>query len=1155
MRLTDVLFSKVLLADGAMGTMLQAADIKSEDFEGLEGCNEVLNRTRPDVVKDIHRAYFEAGSDLVETNSFGTNLAALAEYGIEDQIDDLAFRAAKLARETADEFSTEQWPRFVLGSVGPGTKLPTLGQIDFTDMRDAYYTQISAMIRGGIDAVQIETAQDLLQAKAAVIAAKRARSDANIDLPIFVSVTVETTGTMLLGSEIGAALCALEPLGVDILGLNCATGPTEMREYLRYLSRNSKMGVSAMPNAGLPQLTSQGAVYDLTPDQLAKALSEFIAEDGLCLVGGCCGTTPEHIRMVREAIGDNHPLKDRVVKKINSVSSLYSDVPLKQDTSYLTIGERTNANGSKAFREAMLEGNWDECLDIARGQLRQGAHVLDLCVDYVGRDGSQDMSYGAAKFATSVTLPLMLDSTEPAVIEAGLNKLAGRCIVNSVNYEDGDGPDSRFNKMMKLVSEHGSAVVALTIDETGQARTADHKVEVAERLIKDLTENWGMDEGDILVDCLTFPIATGADETRRDGIETIEAIRRLKESHPRVGTTLGLSNISFGLNPAARVVLNSVFLDECVKAGLDSAIVSVAKIMPLDQIEPRQVEVALDLIYDRRKDGYDPLSEMLTLFENVSKADVKAEREAKLSSMPLNERLGQRIIDGNDKGLEDDLDLAMKEKEPIEIINEDLLSGMKTVGELFGAGKMQLPFVLAAAETMKRAVAYLEPHMTSDEQATSKGTLVLATVKGDVHDIGKNLVDIIVSNNGYTVVNLGIKQPISSIVEAAEKHHADAIGMSGLLVKSTMVMRDNLEELNVRGLSKYPVILGGAALTRTFVDEDLTALYKGTVKYAKDAFEGLTLMNTIMDIKAGKPGAELPEPRKRRVKKVAKKNTEHSTERSEVARGVPVPEPPFYGNRVLKGMTLSDVVDWLDEKATLMGRWGLRGTRDGMTYEQLAQSEGRPRLRGLLETLQSEKLLDFGVVYGYYPCFSEGEDLIVCDPDTKNELFTWTFPRQNGNRRLCIPDFFRDRQEAEKQGLDVIGLQIVTIGSKVSEKTAEMYAKNEYRAYLEMHGLSCQLAEALAEWTHHRIRQELGIAGEDGEIEAQVAKQAYQGSRYSFGYGACPDLHMRRQIVDALDAERIGVHLSEEYQLDPEQSTDAFVVHHKEAKYFSTMKD
>ena len=1148
------MFDRVLLADGAMGTMLQAADIRPEDFEGLDGCNELLNRTRPDVIAEIHRAYLEAGCDLVETNTFGANLAALAEYGIEDQINDLAFRGAKLAREAADEFSTEDWPRFVLGSVGPGTKLPSLGQIEFTELRDAYYTQISAMIRGGIDAVQIETVQDLLQAKAAVIAAKRARRDAGVELPIFVSVTVETTGTMLLGSEIGAALTVLEPLGVDVLGLNCATGPAEMHEYLRYLSRNSTMGISAMPNAGLPQLTSEGAVYDLTPDQLTEVLSEFVAEEGLCLVGGCCGTTPEHIRQVRQAIGRQTPVAKREVEHVNTVSSLYADVPLRQDVSYLAIGERTNANGSKAFRDAMLEGNWDECLDIARGQLRQGAHVLDLCVDYVGRDGTQDMAIGAEKFSTSVTLPLMLDSTEPSVIEAGLNKLAGRSIINSVNYEDGSGPDSRFNRMMRLVSEHGCAVVALTIDETGQARTADHKVAVAERLIKDLTENWGVDEGDILVDCLTFPIATGADETRRDGIETIEAIRRLKQAHPRVGTTLGVSNISFGLNPAARVVLNSVFLDECVKAGLDSAIVSVAKIMPLDQIEPRQVKVALDLIYDRRSDGYDPLSEMLTMFENVSKADVQAQRDAKLAAMPLGERLAQRIIDGNEKGLEDDLNAAMAEKEPIDIINEDLLSGMKTVGELFGSGKMQLPFVLAAAETMKKAVAYLEPHMSSDEQIASKGTLVLATVKGDVHDIGKNLVDIIVSNNGYTVVNLGIKQPISAIVEAAEQHDADAIGMSGLLVKSTMVMRDNLEELNTRGLYKYRVILGGAALTRTFVDEDLTALYKGTVKYAKDAFEGLTLMDTIMDIKKGKFGAELPPPRKRRVQPVLRV-AEVSNERSDVTRGGPVPTPPFFGSRVLKGMPLSSVVDWLDERATLMGRWGLRGSKGGKTYDELAETEGRPRLRGLLEMMQSQKLLDFGVVYGYYPCYSSGERLVVCDPDSHAELFSWTFPRQRGNRRLCIPDFFRDEREAEELGLDVIALQIVTVGDRVTQKTAELYENDEYRSYLELHGLSVQLAEALAEWTHHRVRSELGIDGDDGEFVAQVTKQAYQGSRYSFGYGACPDLNMRAQLVDVLQADRIGVHLSEEFQLEPEQSTDAFVVHHPQAKYFSTMKE
>ena len=1140
-----------------MGTMLQGFDLTLDDFEGYEGCNEVLNRSRPDVVAEIHRAYYRVGSDCVETNTFGANYAALNEYDIADQIAELAQAGARIARQVADEFSTPEHPRFVLGSVGPGTKLPTLGHIEAVTLRDAYQTQVEAMIRGGIDAVQIETCQDLQQAKAAVIGAKRARAACGADdLPIFVSITVETTGSMLLGSEIGAALATLAPLGIDILGLNCATGPAEMGEHLRYLARHAGIGISAMPNAGLPELTADGARYPLQPDELARALDDYVDECGLALVGGCCGTTPEHIRQVVDAIGPQHGVQQRSPQIVNAVASLYSDAALKQETSYLAIGERTNANGSKAFREAMLAGNWDECVQIGRDQSRSGAHVVDLCVDYVGRDGADDMVTLASRFASAVTLPVMLDSTEPAVIEAGLNHLPGRAIINSVNFEDGEGPQSRFQRVMPLVAEHGAAVVALTIDEQGQARTTQWKVRVAERLIATLTGDWGIDEGDILVDCLTFPIATGQEETRRDGLATIEAIRQLKTAHPRVGATLGVSNISFGLNPAARVVLNSVFLDECVKAGLDSAIVSVAKIMPTDRIPGEQYQTALDLVYDRRTDDYDPLSKFLDLFEGVTSASLREQREAELVNLPLSERLARRIVDGNDKGLDADLAEALQTKAALEIINDDLLAGMKTVGELFGSGQMQLPFVLQSAETMKKAVAYLESYMEASDAGAGKGTLVLATVKGDVHDIGKNLVDIIVSNNGYTVVNLGIKQPVSAIVDAAEQSNADVIGMSGLLVKSTLVMKDNLLELNDRGLSRqFPVILGGAALTRPFVDQDLASLYEGTVRYAKDAFEGLNLMDTFMAIKRGDPGVELPPVRERRVK--PRKNDQElpplddDTVRSDVVRRIDVPTPPFWGCRVVKGIQLSEVTGFLDEKALFVGRWGLHAVRNGHTVAELIESEGRPRLRALLDMILADGLNEFAVVYGYFPCYSQGNDLIVLDPvDQATETARFTFPRQPRDRRLCLADYFRDADEAAELGPDVLGLQLVTMGHRVSAATQRLFESDNYREYLELHGLSVQLAEALAEMWHQRVRSELGFAGQDGEIAAQIDDQAYRGSRYSFGYPACPDLDLREPLCRLLDPERIGVVLSEEYQLHPEQSTDAMIVHHPEAKYF-----
>ena len=1161
--LRSELSRRVVIADGAMGTMLQSYDLTLDDFDSLEGCNEILNVTRPDVVRAIHDAYFDVGVDCVETNTFGTNFSALNEYDIADRIGELAHAAARIARESADSYSTPARPRWVLGSVGPGTKLPTLGHLPYAQLRDAYATQVSAMVDGGIDAVLVETCQDLLQTKAAVLGAKRALAAAGVDLPLIVHITVETTGTMLLGSEVGAALTALEPLGIDLIGLNCATGPAEMSEHLRHLARHAQVGVSCMPNAGLPELTSDGARFPLSPVQLADALEQFVGEFGLGLVGGCCGTSPEHLRHVVERLGTRAPA-ERTPVHVPASASLYADVPFRQDTSYLSIGERTNANGSKAFREALLAERWDDCVDIARAQIRDGAHLLDLNIDYVGRDGPADMSELAYRLATASTLPIVLDSTEPAVLQAGLERLGGRAVINSVNYEDGDGPDSRFTKIMRLVAEHGAAVMALTIDEEGQARTAEWKVRVAERLVTDLTQSWGLRTSDIIIDALTFPIATGQEETRRDGIETIEAIRTIKERFPEVQTTLGLSNISFGLNPAARVVLNSVFLNECLEAGLDSAIVHAAKIIPMARIPDEQREVALDMVYDRRRPAtetepaYDPLQRFLETFDGVTTADTKAERAAELATLPVGERLQRRIVDGEGKGLADDLEQALAEGKPaLEIINTDLLAGMKVVGELFGSGQMQLPFVLQSAEVMKTAVAHLEPHLEKADSA-GKGTIVLATVKGDVHDIGKNLVDIILTNNGYTVVNLGIKQPITTILEAADEHRADAIGMSGLLVKSTVVMRENLEEMNTRGVAAYPVFLGGAALTRAYVEQDLREVYAGEVRYARDAFEGLRLMDALMAVKRGEEGAALPAPRERRVKAKTPASLGEEepevTSRSDVAVDVDVPTPPFWGDRIVKGIALAEVAAYLDERATFMGQWGLKGSRQGPSYEELVETEGRPRLRAWLDRIQTEGIAEFAVVYGYWPCYSEGNDLVVLEPGTEvgaPERHRFSFPRQRRGRHLCLADFFRDRGLAAAKGPDVVAFHLVTMGAAVSKATAVLFENNAYRDYLELHGLSVQLTEGLAEMWHDRVRSDLGFAGDNGAIDAMIRDQAYRGSRYSFGYPACPDLEDRAKLVDLLKPGRIGVELSEELQLHPEQSTDALIVHHPEAKYFN----
>ncbi|PRZ03860.1 methionine synthase (B12-dependent) [Isoptericola sp. CG 20/1183] len=1190
--LREALRTRVVVADGAMGTMIQAADPSMEDYQQHEGCNEILNVTRPDIINAVHDAYLEVGVDAIETNTFGANWSNLSDYGIDDRIRELARAGAALARERADAFATPDHPRWVLGSMGPGTKLPSLGHTTYDHLRTTFAEQAAGLLEGGADALLVETSQDLLQTKAAVTAchdAMRPVAEGGVgrSVPVIASVTVETTGTMLMGSEIGAALTALQAIGVDAIGLNCATGPEQMSEHLRHLARHADVPVTCMPNAGLPELGPDGAVYPLSPEELAAAHTQFVDEFSLGLVGGCCGTTPEHLRQVVEAVR-GRALRPREVERENGVASLYSHTDLSQDASYLAIGERTNANGSKAFREAMLESRWDDVVDIARAQTRDGAHLLDVCVDYVGRDGVADVREVVSRLASASTLPLVIDSTEPEVIRAGLELVGGRAVVNSVNFEDGDGPGSRFQRVMPAVMEHGAAVIALTIDEEGQARTADKKVAIASRLIDTLVDDWGMRVDDIIVDTLTFPIATGQEETRRDAIETIEAIRELTRRYPTVHTTLGVSNVSFGLNPAARTVLNSVFLHEAVQAGLDSAIVHAAKILPRTAIPDEQWEAAENLVWDRRvydDEGnltHDPLSHLLETFSGVDSAALRDQRAAELEALPVGERLERRIIDGARKGLEGDLETALADgMKALDIVNTHLLGGMKVVGELFGSGQMQLPFVLQSAEVMKAAVALLEPHMEKVEGADeqTKGTIVLATVRGDVHDIGKNLVDIILTNNGFTVVNIGIKQPISAMIEAAEEHDADVIGMSGLLVKSTVVMKENLAELESRGLAqKWPILLGGAALTRTFVEDDLASQFPGVVRYARDAFEGLRLMEPLVAVARGASVDDvgLPALRKRRhnVVKVTETAPEDLPARSDVADDNPVPAPPFWGTRVVKGIQLADYAAYLDERATFMGQWGLKPGRgeDGASYEELVETEGRPRLAEWMSTIRRDQVMDPTVVYGYFPVWSEGDDIVVAHhgpgmtgpsgeigaPDggsggpVGTERLRFTFPRQKRDRHLCLADFVRPKSWVEETGqFDVLPIQLATVGEPVSAYTAKLFEANKYREYMELHGLSVQLTEALAEFWHARVRSELGFADEDPENVEGMFKLEYRGARMSLGYPACPDMEDRRKVVELLRPERVGVTLSDELQLHPEQSTDAFVLHHPEAKYFS----
>ncbi|MGC1512369.1 MAG: methionine synthase [Acidimicrobiales bacterium] len=1149
----DAVRRRVVIFDGATGTNLQLRNLTADDFggESFEGCNEILVDTRPDVIADLHASFFEVGSDVVETNSFGSFSVPLGEYGIADRAEELSEKAARIARSVADDFATPDRPRWIAGSIGPGTKFPSLGNIAFVELRDAYEVQARGLLSGGVDLFIIETVFDLLQAKAAMVGARRAMAAAGRQVPIQVQVTIELTGRMLPGTEIGAALTALDAMRPDIIGINCATGPTEMHEHLRHLGAHARMPISCLPNAGLPSVVDGKMHYDLTPVQLADHMERFVTELGVSVIGGCCGTTPDHLRAVVERCADLTPAV-RTPLHEPGASSIYTAVPFHQETSFLVVGERTNANGSKKFREAMLADDWDTCVAMAKDQVKEGAHVLDLCVDYTGEDGVSDMEETAGRFATQASLPLMLDSTEPEVIETGLRWIGGRAILNSVNLEDGDAVGTRLDRFLSLAREYGAAVVCTCIDEEGQARTAEWKLRAA-RAIHDLAvDRYGLEASDLLFDPLVLPLSTGMEESRRDGIETIEGIRAIKAALPGVSTIVGLSNVSFGLNPAARHVLNSVFLHECVQAGLDAAIVHAARIMPLSKIDDRSREVCLDLIYDRRRPDYDPLQVLLGLFEGVSATDVVQEDR---SDWTIERRLSTRIIDGDRDGLEADLDEALANGlSALAIVNDVLLEGMKVVGELFGSGRMQLPFVLQSAETMKTSVAYLEPHMEKSDQG-DKGRIVLATVKGDVHDIGKNLVDIILTNNGYQVCNLGIKVSVAEMIEKAVEINAHAIGMSGLLVKSTLIMRENLEELNSRNLSNIPVLLGGAALTRTYVERDLREVYEGRVFYGKDAFEGLHIMDRLVELErnpdAGADGwgrdpggRDLPARTPRAVVDAA----DLPSRSPEVATDNPVPPPPFLGTRVVKGIAIDEIGRYVNETALFRNQWQYRPEKG--ENDEAFKDRIRPVYREVLGAAVADGLLVPQVVYGYFAANADGDDLVVWDgPERARELTRFHFPRQSETPYLCIADFFRS---VESDELDYAAFHIVTMGERVSQETAKLFAADRYQEYLHLHGLGSEFAEALAEYWHRRIREDWGFAEEDGPSIAGLFRQQYRGGRYSWGYPACPDLEDNVKVWELLDGKRLGIEVGEEtgFQFQPEQTTSAIICHHPRAKYF-----
>ena len=1135
----------MLFAAGPIGSTILSLKPTPEDYGGLDGCNEYLTVSKPELLEGIQRSFYEAGCDAVDSATFGANRVVFAEYGIEDRVREINRLAAEQLGRVRDEFSTPEWPRYSLGTIGPGTKLPSLGHIDYDELVESYREQTRGLVEGGIDVLKVETCQDLLQTKAAVGAIEDVFGEMDTRLPVIASVTIETTGTMLLGSDIACALTTLEALDtVDVIGINCATGPEQMVEHVRHLAQNSRRPVFIGPNAGLPEIRDGETYYPLTPEAFARYQRIFVEELGTSIAAGCCGTTPEHFEAAIAEVGRPRP-KERPQTIEAACSSLYTSVPFEQDTSFLVVGERMNATGSRAFRELLLEEDTEGVVALARDQAAEGAHVLDLMVDYVGREGAPDVERFARELRTQATLPLVFDSTEVPVIETALKLYGGKPVVNSINLEDGE---RKISRLLPLIKRFGAAAVALVIDEEGQARDIDWKLRVAHRIHEIAVDRYGMEPGDLLFDMLTFPLGGGQEDLRGDAMATLEAIRRVKTELPGTHTILGVSNVSFGLKPAARRVLNSVFLAEAVEAGLDAAIVNARQIRPLSRIPEAQLEAARDLIYDRRRDDYDPLIHFLSLFEDVEAAPKRAEEQA---ALPVDERLKQRIIDGDRRGLEGDLDEALEEMEALTIVNEHLLDGMKVVGDLFGAGKMQLPFVLQSAETMKAAVSHLEPHMERVE-GSGKGRIVLATVRGDVHDIGKNLVDIILSNNGYTVDNLGIKQPIATIIDKALEVEADAIGLSGLLVKSTVVMREDLEELNARGLSRFPVLLGGAALNRRYVEHDLRAVYEGDVYYCQDAFEGLDTLGRVVagEAPAAARTAASGTPAARAEPDAAARE---AYVRSAVARDAPVPEPPFWGSRVVRGIPLRDVFPYVNEVALFRAQWGYqRGDRSEAEYEALLEEEVRPVFRSWQERAIGEGLLTPQVVYGYYKCRAEGNDLLVW-PEVEGaapagEPVRFQFPRQPEGRRLCIADFFRDGESGE---YDTVAFTLVTVGSRATELAQDLFQSDEYRDYLHFHGFGVESAEALAEFWHKRVREELGIAGQDATDVRELFRQGYQGSRYSFGYPACPDLEQQVGIAKLLGPERIGVELGETFQWHPEQSTSAIVVHHPEARYFT----
>jgi len=1173
----------IIIFDGATGTSFQTMNLTALDFGGeeLEGCNEHLVISNPETVMKVHKAFLKAGSNVIETNTFGASSIVLQEYKIAFKAYEINKKAALIAKKCANEFSTLDDPKFVAGSIGPTTKLPTLGHIGFDDLKNSYKEQINGLIDGGVDILLIETCQDVLQIKSAMTAIKESISEKNVDIPIMVSITMETTGTMLVGSDIASALTILQPYKIDVLGLNCATGPLQMKEHIKYLSENSPFAISCIPNAGLPENIGGVAHYKLTPIELKMQLMNFIYDYGVQIIGGCCGTTPEHIKNLSNLVSEikqNEISRDN--KKLSSnfipsSSSIYNSVPYKQDNSILIVGERLNASGSKKVRELLNADNWDGLVSIAKQQQKENAHVLDVNVDYVGRDGVKDMAEITSRLVTNINLPLMIDSTDSDKMESGLKCAGGKCIINSTNYEDGD---ERFNTVLNLALNYGSGLVVGTIDEDGMARDCINKFKIAERALKN-TRSKGLNDYEIFFDPLALPISTGIEEDRANAKETIKAIQKINKNFNDCHIILGISNISFGLSQLARVNLNSIFLDECIKAGLDSAIVAPNKILPLSKISSETKKLCLDLIYDRRifKNKictYDPLVELTKSFQDKTMKDINNLKN-NYENLSLEEKLKNHIIDGEKINLEVLLNKALKKYKPLEIINTYLLDGMKVVGDLFGSGQMQLPFVLQSAETMKYAVSILEKYMETTETKASKGKFLIATVKGDVHDIGKNLVDIILTNNGYEVINLGIKQEVSSIIDAQKIHNADCIAMSGLLVKSTAFMKDNLLAFNQSNIT-VPVILGGAALTPRFVNEDCSKIYNGKILYGKDAFTDLRFMNEYMNskmsgnwsdskgflnnqdttIKLANPikGDELSGKHNHmKIKNTNKKDLAFIKDRSDYVEEEKPIKSPFVGSKVLTNddIELKELLFFLDKKALFSGQWQLKKNKGQSIdqYNKYLEEYAEPLLNKWIERIYEEKLVSPKAVYGYYYCGRKENSVLIYDNNKSKSIAKFDFPRQRSGNNLCIADFYRDLKDNIPE--DIFPMQAVTMGDIASEFSQSLFKADKYSDYLIFHGLAVQLAEALAEYIHSKIRIECGFSDYEPTNTSEILAQKYRGSRFSFGYPACPMVSDSYTQLKLLDAKRINLIMDDSEQLHPEQSTTAIIALHSKAKYFS----